>query len=113
MVAWETRAWLPEATQGLPSIPLLGPAEAGINQPLGRSSGQIQQNIDPPYRVGAIHAVVHWVEDSPFRTSPIRTPGKIANTFAVESFVDEVCALAKVDPVAYRLGRLADRAARK
>ena len=108
VVAWETRAWLPAATQGLPSIPLLAPVEAGINQPLGRSSGQIQQNIDPPYRVGAVHAVVHWVEDSPFRTSPIRTPGKIANTFAVESFVDEVCALAKVDPVAYRLARLAD-----
>ena len=108
VVAWETQAWLPVATQGLPSIPLLAPIEAGINQPLGRSSGQIQQNIDPPYRVGAVHAVVHWIEDSPFRTSPIRTPGKIANTFAVESFVDEVCALAKVDPIEYRVRRLAD-----
>ena len=108
VLAWETRAWLPAATQGLPNIPLLAPIEAGINQPLGRSSGQIQQNIDPPYRVGAVHAVVHWIEDSPFRTSPIRTPGKIANTFAVESFVDEVCALAKVDPVDYRLRHLAN-----
>jgi nicotinate dehydrogenase subunit B len=106
VVAWETQAWLPVATQGLPNIPLLAPVEAGINQPLGRSSGQIQQNIDPPYRVGAVHAVVHWIEDSPFRTSPIRTPGKIANTFAVESFVDEVCALTKQDPVEYRLRRL-------
>jgi nicotinate dehydrogenase subunit B len=108
VVAWETEAWLPVATQGLPNIPLLAPIEAGINQPLGRSSGQIQQNIDPPYRVGAVHAVVHWIEDSPFRTSPIRTPGKIANVFAVESFVDEVCALAKADPVEYRVRRLAD-----
>jgi nicotinate dehydrogenase subunit B len=106
VVAWETQTWLPAATEGLPNIPLIAPVEAGINQPLGRSSGQIQQNIDPPYRVGAVHAVVHWVEDSPFRTSPIRTPGKIANTFAVESFVDEVCALAKVDPVEYRLRRV-------
>jgi CO/xanthine dehydrogenase Mo-binding subunit len=108
VVAWETQTWLPVATQGLPNIPLLAPVEAGMNQPPGRSSGQIQQNIDPPYRVGAIHAVVHWIEDSPFRTSPIRTPGKIANTFAVESFVDEVCALAKIDPVEYRLRRLTD-----
>ena len=76
VVAWETQAWLPVATQGLPSIPLLAPVEAGINQPLGRSSGQIQQNIDPPYRVGAVHAVVHWIEDSPFRTSPIRDAGQ-------------------------------------
>jgi CO/xanthine dehydrogenase Mo-binding subunit len=108
VLAWETRTWLPAATQALPSIPLIAPGEAGIAQPLGRAAGQVQQNIDPPYRVGAVHAVVHWIEDSPFRTSPIRTPGKIANTFAVESFVDEVCALARVDPVEYRLRRLAD-----
>jgi nicotinate dehydrogenase subunit B len=106
VVAWETQAWLPIATQGLPNIPLLAPAEAGINQPLGRSTGLISQNIDPPYRVGAVHAVVHWVEDSPFRTSNIRAPGKVANSFAVESFVDEICALAKADPVAFRLARI-------
>ena len=108
VVAWETQAWLPLSTQGLPNLPLLAPIEAGLTQPLGRATGQIQQNIDPPYRVGAVHAVVHWLEDSPFRTSPIRAPGKVANIFAVESFVDEVCALAKVDPVEYRLRRLAD-----
>jgi len=108
VVAWETQAWLPLATQGLPNIPLLAPTEAGINQPLGRSTGLISQNIDPPYRVGAVHAVVHWIDDAPFRTSNIRAPGKVANSFAVESFVDEVCALAKADPVEYRLQRLAD-----
>ena len=98
----------PLSTQGLPNLPLLAPIDAGLTQPLGRATGQVQQNIDPPYRVGAVHAVVHWLEDSPFRTSPIRAPGKVANIFAVESFVDEVCALAKVDPVEYRLRRLAD-----
>jgi CO/xanthine dehydrogenase Mo-binding subunit len=108
IVAWETQTWLPLSTQGLANLPLLAPIEAGITQPLGRATGQIQQNIDPPYRVGAVHAVVHWIEDSPFRTSAIRAPGKVANTFAVESFVDEICALAKVDPVEYRLRRLAD-----
>jgi CO/xanthine dehydrogenase Mo-binding subunit len=108
VVAWETQAWFPLSTQGLPNLPLLAPIEAGLPQPLGRATGFLQQNLDPPYRVGAVHAVVHWVEDSPFRTSPIRAPGKVANTFAVESFVDEVCALAKVDPLGYRLGRLAN-----
>ena len=108
VIAWETQAWLPLSTQGLPNLPLLAPIDAGLTQPLGRATGQVQQNIDPPYRVGAVHAVVHWLEDSPFRTSPIRAPGKVANIFAVESFVDEVCALAKVDPVEYRLRRLAD-----
>jgi CO/xanthine dehydrogenase Mo-binding subunit len=105
VVAWETQAWLPISTQGLPNIPLLAPTEAGLAQPLGRATGLISQNIDPPYRAGAVHAVVHWVEDSPFRTSNIRAPGKVANSFAVESFVDEICALAKVDPVEFRLTR--------
>jgi CO/xanthine dehydrogenase Mo-binding subunit len=106
VVAWETQAWLPAATQGLPNIPLLAPDAAGIAQPLGRQSGQIQQNIDPPYRIPNVHAVVHWLADTPFRPAPIRAPGKVGNTFALESFVDEICALAKVDPIEFRLRHL-------
>jgi CO/xanthine dehydrogenase Mo-binding subunit len=49
---------------------------------------------------------VHWIPDAPLRTSPIRAPGKIANTFAVESFTDEIAALARVDPLEFRLRRL-------
>jgi nicotinate dehydrogenase subunit B len=108
VVAWETEAWLPLATQGLPNIPLLAPAEAGIAQPPGRAAGLIQQNLDPPYAVPNVRAVVHWLADTPLRPSNIRAPGKVANTFAVESFVDEVCALANVDPLEYRLRRLSN-----
>ncbi|PYM62137.1 MAG: xanthine dehydrogenase family protein molybdopterin-binding subunit, partial [Candidatus Rokuibacteriota bacterium] len=108
VLAWETQAWVPQATQGLPSIPLLAAMDAGITQPLGRSVGQVQQNIDPPYTVASVHAVVHWLSDTPLRPSNIRAPGKVANTFAVESFVDEICALAKLDPVEFRLRHLDD-----
>jgi CO/xanthine dehydrogenase Mo-binding subunit len=108
VAAWETRAWLPASTANLPNIPLLGPEAAGIAQTPGRASGQIQQNIDPPYRVQNVHATVHWLADTPLRTSPIRAPGKIANSFAVESFADEIAALARVDAVEFRLRGLAD-----
>jgi nicotinate dehydrogenase subunit B len=108
VAAWETQAWLPASTANLPNVPLLAPDAAGIAQPAGRSSGQIQQNIDPPYRFPNVHAVVHWMADHPLRTSPIRAPGKVANTFAVESFTDEIAALAGVDPVAFRLQHLTD-----
>jgi CO/xanthine dehydrogenase Mo-binding subunit len=108
VAAWETQAWLPASTAGLPTVPLLAPEAAGLPQPAGRSSGQIQQNVDPPYRFPNVHAVVHWVADAPLRTSPIRAPGKVANTFAVESFTDEIAALAGVDPVAFRLQHLTD-----
>jgi nicotinate dehydrogenase subunit B len=106
VTAWETQAWLPIATANLPNIPLLAPDAAGIPQTPGRSTGLIYQNVDPPYAMPNLHAVVHWLPDAPLRTSALRAPGKIANTFAVESFTDEIAALAGVDPLEFRLRRL-------
>ena len=106
VAAWETQAWLPIATANLPNIPLLSLDAAGITQTPGRSTGLIYQNVDPPYTMPNVNAVVHWIPDAPLRTSAIRAPGKVANTFAVESFVDEIAALARVDPVEFRLRRL-------
>lgn len=106
IAAWETQAWLPLATANLPNIPLLSLDAAGIAQTPGRSTGLIYQNVDPPYAMPNLNAVVHWIPDAPLRTSAIRAPGKVANTFAVESFVDEVASAAGVDPVEFRLRRL-------
>jgi CO/xanthine dehydrogenase Mo-binding subunit len=100
--------WLPKATAGLPNVPLLGPEAAGIQQVEGLSTGLITQNGDPPYAVPHVEVLVHWLKDAPLRPSNIRAPGKIANCFAVESFVDDCAAAAKADPVQYRLGGLSD-----
>jgi CO/xanthine dehydrogenase Mo-binding subunit len=108
VVAWETQAWLPIATANLPNIPLLSLDAAGIPQTPGRATGLIYQNIDPPYAMPNLHAVVHWIAEAPLRTSPLRAPGKIANTFAVESFTDEIAARARVDPLEFRLRRLSN-----
>jgi len=108
VAAWETQAWLPIATANLPNIPLLSVDAAGLPQTPGRSTGLIYQNVDPPYAMANLNAVVHWIEDAPLRTSPLRAPGKIANTFAVESFTDEIAALARVDPLEFRLRRLSN-----
>jgi len=106
ITAWETQAWLPVATANLPHVPFLSLDAAGIPQTPGRSTGLIYQNIDPPYTVGSLNAVVHWLADAPLRTSAFRAPGKVANTFAVESFTDEIAALARQDAVEFRLRRL-------
>jgi nicotinate dehydrogenase subunit B len=45
---------------------------------------------------------------SPFFTGPLRSPLRLQNTFAHESFMDELSAHAKADPVAYRLRHLRD-----
>jgi CO/xanthine dehydrogenase Mo-binding subunit len=45
---------------------------------------------------------------SPFWTGPLRSPARLQNTFAHESFMDEIAAAVKQDPVAYRLKHLGD-----
>jgi nicotinate dehydrogenase subunit B len=45
---------------------------------------------------------------SPFFTGPLRSPNRLQNSFANESFMDELAAAVKADPVAYRLRHLSD-----
>src|SRR5262249_9942219 len=44
-----------------------------------------------------------------FFTGPLRSPERLQNTFAHESFIDEIAASVKADPVDYRLRHLSDR----
>jgi nicotinate dehydrogenase subunit B len=45
---------------------------------------------------------------SPFLTGPLRSPNRLQNTFAHESFIDEIAAQVKADAVQYRLRHLRD-----
>jgi CO/xanthine dehydrogenase Mo-binding subunit len=45
---------------------------------------------------------------SPLFTGPLRSPARLQNTFAHESFLDEIAAEVKADPVEYRLRHLSD-----
>jgi len=45
---------------------------------------------------------------SPFFTGPLRSPARLQNTFANESFIDELAAQMQADPVEYRLRYLSD-----
>jgi CO/xanthine dehydrogenase Mo-binding subunit len=108
ILAWETTAWLPANTPGLPGVPLLGPHAAGKSQPQGLSSGAIQLNSDPPYAIPHMSAVIRWLKDTPWRPGSLRAPGKIGNTLAVESFTDELAAAAGADPLQFRRRGLSD-----
>jgi CO/xanthine dehydrogenase Mo-binding subunit len=109
ILAWRTEMWLPQTTRGLPDIPLLGPASAGLDDVHGLQPGLISQNADPPYAADNVQVLVHWLKETPLRPAPIRSPGKPANCFAVESFTDELAAAAGLDPVAFRLRGLTDQ----
>lgn len=52
-------------------------------------------------------ALLHNVV-SPFWTGPLRSPQRLQNTFAHESFMDELAADAKADPVEFRLRHLSE-----
>jgi CO/xanthine dehydrogenase Mo-binding subunit len=106
IVAWETEMWLPTTTPG--NRPILGVDAAGLTQAHGQGAGQISQNGDPPYATPNVRVTVHWTKDTPLRISNLRAPGKIANSFAVESFTDELASAAAIDPVAFRLRGLTD-----
>jgi nicotinate dehydrogenase subunit B len=100
---WRTEMWIPQTTKGLLNIPLLGPQAAGLDNIVGLNTGLISQNGDPPYAADHLEVVVHWLKETPLRPAPLRSPGKPANCFAVESFVDELAAAAGVDPIEFRL----------
>lgn len=78
-------------------------------------------NADSSYGAGIVNGVAggtgniqsekiltHTI-DSPFFTGPLRSPNRLQNTFANESFIDEVAAAVKSDPVQYRIRHLADQ----
>jgi len=58
-------------------------------------------------KVASQRVLTHNIR-SPFFTGPLRSPERLQNTFAHESFIDEIAASIKADPVEYRLKHLAD-----
>ncbi len=62
------------------------------------------------YGTGSIRServLTHTIR-SPFYTGPLRSPNRLQNTFAHESFIDEVAHAVQADPVEYRLRHLRD-----
>jgi isoquinoline 1-oxidoreductase beta subunit len=74
--------------------------EGAVDLPYGFSA--IHGSVDMPYGLRAIH--VDWVRQEPpgVPTAFWRGVGVTHSTFVVESFIDELAASAKQDPVAYR-----------
>jgi nicotinate dehydrogenase subunit B len=106
IAAWDVEMWVPANVQG--ARPLLSIDAAGIAQDHGQGAGRMTQNADPPIAAANVSVVAHMIKETPLRPSNLRAPGKIANSLAVESMIDELAEAAGVDPVDYRLRSLSD-----
>ena len=130
IAAWDREAWV-AALGGRPGDDrpgnvitgmLLGhppePVATGRAEP-AKPTFDNRSNAVPPYLAGCVagacgggtirseRVVTHTVR-SPFFTGPLRSPLRIQHTFANESFMDELCARAGADPIAFRLRHLRD-----
>ena len=91
-------------------FPLLAAAETGIPRP-GNWVGFLFQNSGQPYQFPNIRVNTRHIAEAFFRSSHLRSPGRIENSFANEGFMDELAAAANVDPAEYRLRYLQDQRA--
>ena len=130
IVAWDCESWVPTRgarpgyeqpgnvvsgwLAGFEPAPIAPRAAA---DPTGFNNGN---NAAPSYVAGRVGAttggtgkisservLTHTVA-SPFFTGPLRSPLRLQNTFAHESFIDEIAASVKADPAAYRLRHISD-----
>jgi nicotinate dehydrogenase subunit B len=128
IVAWEHESWSPTlgarplytfpgnvVTGGLLGFPPQefkpGPATepTRYNNNLNSIPSYVAGNVAGKQQgAGTIKSekVLTHTVPSPFWTGPLRSPSRIQNTFAHESFMDEVAAAAKADPVEFRLRHL-------
>jgi CO/xanthine dehydrogenase Mo-binding subunit len=67
-----------------------------------------ERNAATNYTVDNRRVTMRWVAEPPLRTSSMRSLGGAGNTFANESFMDELAAAAETDPLAFRQRHLAD-----
>jgi CO/xanthine dehydrogenase Mo-binding subunit len=91
----------------LPAQLLSRPFVPSPSLPMPQPEGGGDRNALPLYEVPNIRVVNHFLPVTPLRTSAMRSLGAHINILAIESTMDQLAALARVDPVQFRLGHLA------
>lgn len=82
-----------------------------VDPPAARGFGGAR-NADPYYDIPRVDVTGHRLLTMPLRVSSLRSLGAHLNSFALESFLDELAHSAGQDPLAFRLQHLSDPRAR-
>jgi len=115
VVAWDYQVWSPSHVARAHSPEQLVAGQLLSGQPsaqFGFSFGA-ERNAPTNYSFETQRVTVHYIADSPLRASSFRSLGGAENTFANESFMDELAAAAGVDALEFRLRYLPDERARQ
>ena len=109
VVAWDYEVWTPthSSRPNASGGSLLAGSLAGISAGKANQSGA-DRNANHTYNFQNNRVMVHWLNSSPIRASALRGLGSPQNTFANESFIDELATGAGVDPLEFRLRHLND-----
>lgn len=106
VAAWESELYVPDGTAGF--VTLVGSELAGLDS-LGKlSPGGVLNDLAVPYVFPNVTTTAHRLASTPLRPAWIRSPGRLQNTFANESFLDEIAAATDTDPLDVRLRNLTD-----
>ena len=92
---------------------IAGYLRAGVDEPEDRRYVGGERNALLDYRIENHHVTMHWIPRPVLPSSSLRALGATANTFANESFMDELAEAAGLDPLELRLRNLDDPRARE
>jgi CO/xanthine dehydrogenase Mo-binding subunit len=113
--AWDYQVWSPSHVARARSSEQLVAGQLINGQGsshFGFSFGA-ERNAPTNYSFPNQRVIVHYIAESPLRASSFRSLGGAENTFANESFMDELAAAAGADAVDFRLRYLPDARARE
>jgi nicotinate dehydrogenase subunit B len=111
VVAWDANYIIAAQAGTLDEYPLLAATLSGLERK-GTFTGNLIQNAAVPYAFPNNLSIGTRVNKPVLRTSHVRSPGRMQNAFASESFIDEMAHAAGADPLQYRLKYLSDPRAR-
>jgi nicotinate dehydrogenase subunit B len=116
IVGWDYHGWTanrggrPGPPGNIPSGVLAGFAEPAPppSPPSSPPLGDDGLNSTPWYAFPVQRVISYGVYAPWLFTGPLRSPSRLQNTFATESFMDELAAAVGADPVAFRLTHTSD-----
>ncbi|MDB6146248.1 MAG: Isoquinoline 1-oxidoreductase, partial [Pseudomonas sp.] len=102
--AWQSDFLVPDGKAG--TVQLIAAQLADMPREDYLSPGGVMGNSGIPYRFANVLTQGHRLASTPFRPAWIRSPGRMQNTFANESFLDEIAAVEGIDPLTMRLNNI-------